>query len=140
MSINSIATQSTYSSGLQQKQQNMNNLFSALKAGDMAAAQKAYAASGLPVMAKGNTSPLGRLYQALRSEDLAAAQKAALDMQPKNGGNGTSAAAHASANTTSSKSTTAQKAAAALANANINAQQSSVFALMGIGNNVNTVA
>jgi len=140
MSINSIATQSTYSSGLQQKQQNMNNLFAALKAGDLASAQKAYAASGLPIMAKNNTSPLGRLYQALRSEDLAAAQKAALDMQPKNSGNRTATPTQSSANTALPKSTAAQKAAAALANANINAQQSSVFALMGIGNNVNTVA
>jgi hypothetical protein len=40
MSINHISTQSTYATGLQQKQQNMNNLFAALKAGDMASAQK----------------------------------------------------------------------------------------------------
>jgi len=140
MSINNIAAQSTYATGLQQKQQNMNNLFSALKAGDMASAQKAYAASGLPVMAKNNTSPLGRLYQALRSEDLAAAQKAALDMQPKNGAKGTSTAKTPSSSTSSKTTTAAQKAAAALASANITAQQSSVFALMGIGSNVNTVA
>jgi hypothetical protein len=140
MSINNIAAQSTYATGLQQKQQNMNNLFSALKAGDMASAQKAYAASGLPVMAKNNTSPLGRLYQALRSEDLAGAQKAAIDMQPKNNGKGTSIATTPSVSTASTKTTAAQKAAAALASANITAQQSSVFALMGIGSNVNTVA
>lgn len=141
MSINNIAAQSTYATGLQQKQQNMNNLFSALKAGDMASAQKAYAASGLPVMAKNNTSPLGRLYQALRSEDLAGAQKAALDMQPKNNGKGTLAATTRSSSASSIKTTSAaQKAAAALASANITAQQSSVFALMGIGSNVNTVA
>jgi hypothetical protein len=140
MSINNIAAQGSYATGLQQKQQNMNNLFSALKAGDMASAQKAYAASGLPVMAKNNTSPLGRLYQALRSEDLAEAQKAALDMQPKNNGKGTSTATAPSSSTASAKTTAAQKAAAALASANITAQQSSVFALMGIGSNVNTVA
>ena len=40
MSINTIG-QSTYANGLQQKQQNMNNMFAALKSGDMAAAQKA---------------------------------------------------------------------------------------------------
>jgi hypothetical protein len=140
MSINNISTQSTYATGLQQKQQNMNNLFSALKAGDMASAQKAYAASGLPVMAKNNTSPLGRLYQALRSEDLAAAQKAALDMQPKSNGKGTSTVTASTASTSSSKLTAAQKAAAALASANLTQQQSSVFALMGIGSHVNTVA
>ena len=92
-------------------------------------------------MAKNNTSPLGRLYQALRSEDLAGAQKAALDMQPKNNGKGTLAATTRSSSASSIKTTSAaQKAAAALASANITAQQSSVFALMGIGSNVNTVA
>ena len=40
MTVNTIG-QSTYASGLQQKQQNMNNMFAALKSGDMAAAQKA---------------------------------------------------------------------------------------------------
>ena len=59
----------------------MNNLFSALKAGDLAKAQKAYASSGLPPMGANNTSPLGRLYTALRNEDLKSAQQAALDMQ-----------------------------------------------------------
>jgi hypothetical protein len=139
MSINNITSQSTYALGLQQKQQTMNNLFSALKAGDLASAQKAYAASGLPAMAKNNASPLGRLYNALRSEDLVAAQKAALEMQPKNNGQGASAATPTNAGLVSTKNTTAaQKAAAALSNANFTAQQSSVFALMGIGNNVNT--
>jgi hypothetical protein len=141
MSINNISSQSTYATGLQQKQQNMNNLFSALKAGDLASAQKAYAASGLPAMAMGNTSPLGRLYHALRSEDLASAQKAALEMQPKHNGQGASTTAQTSGGAVSTKNVTAaQKAATALANANIAAQQSSVFALMGIGNNVNTSA
>jgi hypothetical protein len=140
MSINNIAAQGSYATGLQQKQQNMNNLFCALKAGDMASAQKAYAVSELPVMAKNNTSPLGRMYQALRSQDLAGAQKAALEMQPKNYGKGTSTASTPSVSNASTKTTAAQKAAAALASANITAQQSSVFALMGIGSNVNTVA
>ncbi len=139
MSINNISTPSTYAAGLQQKQQNMNNLFSALKAGDMTSAQKAYASSGLPVMPKTNTSPLGRLYQALRSEDLAAAQKAALDMQPKNSGKGTTQTSAATSKSATAL-TAAQKAATALANANISTQQSSVFALMGIGSNVNTSA
>lgn len=69
MTVNTIG-QSAYASGLQQKQQNMNNMFAAIKTGDMVAAQKAYASSGMPPMAANNTSPLGRLYQALRNEDL----------------------------------------------------------------------
>ena len=84
MTVNTIG-QSTYANGLQKKQQNMNNMFAALKSGDMASAQKAYASSGMPPMAANNTSPLGRLYQALRNEDLSGAQKAALDMQGKSG-------------------------------------------------------
>jgi hypothetical protein len=133
MTVNTIG-QSTYASGLQQKQQNMNNMFAALKSGDMAAAQKAYASSGMPPMAAANTSPLGRLYQALRHEDLAGAQKAALDMQGKNG---KSASTAANPNV-STPTTPAQKAAAALAQASLKAQQSSVLAILGRGTNVNT--
>jgi hypothetical protein len=136
MTVNTIG-QSTYASGLQQKQQNMNNMFAALKSGDMATAQKAYASSGMPPMATNNTSPLGRLYQALRHEDLAGAQKAALDMQGKNGKN-TSAAANSSSSSASTPTTPAQKAAAALAQASLKAQQSSVLAMLGQGTNINT--
>ena len=135
LTVNTIG-QSTYASGLQQKQQNMNNMFAALKSGDMAAAQKAYASSGMPPMAVNNTSPLGRLYQALRHEDLAGAQKAALDMQGKNG-----KVANAAVNPTSNNSssqTPAQKTAAALAQAGLKAQQSSILAMLGQGTNVNT--
>jgi len=133
MTVNTIG-QSTYASGLQQKQQNMNNMFAALKSGDMATAQKAYASSGMPPMAANNTSPLGRLYQALRHEDLAGAQKAALDMQGKNG-----KSANTVANPNVSTPTTpAQKATAALAQASLKAQQSSVLAMLGQGTNVNT--
>ena len=140
MAINTIATQGAYASGLQQKQQTMNKLFSALKAGDMVSAQKAYAASGLPPMAKNNTSPLGRLYQALMYEDLAASQKAALEMQPRKNGKASTTVVASAASTVPTKSTAAQKAAAALASASITAQQSSVFAMMGVGSRVNTVA
>ena len=136
MSINTIG-QSTYANGLQQKQQNMNNMFAALKSGDMASAQKAYASSGMPPMAANNTSPLGRLYQALRHEDLAGAQKAALDMQGKSGKNASSPA-NSTPNNASTPTTTAQKTAAALAQANLKAQQSSVLALLGRGTNINT--
>lgn len=136
MTVNTIG-QSTYASGLQQKQQNMNNMFAALKSGDMAAAQKAYASSGMPPMAANNTSPLGRLYQALRHEDLASAQKAALDMQGKNGKNANNPV-NPTSNSASQPTTLAQKAAAALTQASLKTQQSSVLAMLGRGTNVNT--
>jgi hypothetical protein len=135
MTVNTIG-QSTYANGLQQKQQNMNNMFAALKSGDMTVAQKAYASSGMPPMAANNTSPLGRLYQALRHEDLAGAQKAALDMQGKNG-KSTSTTANSNTSSVSTPTTPAQKAAA-LAQASLKAQQSSVLAMLGQGTNVNT--
>jgi hypothetical protein len=135
MAVNTIG-QSTYASGLQQKQQNMNNMFSALKSGDMVSAQKAYAASGLPPQATNNTSPLGRLYQALRHEDLAGAQKAALDMQGKSGKSASTPVNPTPSN--SNAQTPAQKTAAALAQASIKAQQSSILAMLGQGTNVNT--
>ena len=136
MTVNTIG-QSTYASGLQQKQQNMNNMFAALKSGDLSAAQKAYASSGMPPMAANNNSPLGRLYQALHHEDLAGAQKAALDMQGKNG-KSVNTAANSTAISASTPTTPAQKAAAALAQANLKAQQSSVLAMLGQGTHVNT--
>ena len=136
MTVNTIG-QSTYASGLQQKQQNMNNMFAALKSGDMATAQKAYASSGMPPMAANNTSPLGRLYQALRHEDLAGAQKAALDMQGKNGKSATPPVNQAPSSS-SSQTTPVQKTAAALAQASIKAQQSCILAMLGQGTNVNT--
>ena len=135
MTVNTIG-QSTYASGLQQKQQNMNNMFAALKSGDMATAQKAYASSGMPPMAANNTSPLGRLYQALRHEDLASAQKAALDMQGKSGKSASTPVNPTPSN--SNAQTPAQKTAAALAQASIKAQQSSILAMLGQGTNVNT--
>lgn len=136
MTVNTIG-QSTYASGLQQKQQNMNNMFAALKSGDMAAAQKAYASSGMPPMAANNTSPLGRLYNALRSEDLAGAQKAASEMQGKSGKKA-STSANAKPSSPSTPPTPAQKTAAALAQASLKTQQSSMLAMLGRGTNVNT--
>ena len=136
MTVNTIG-QSTYASGLQQKQQNMNNLFTALKSGDLATAQKAYASSGMPPMAANNSSPLGRLYKALRHEDLAGAQKAALDMQGKNGKNA-STAANAKPNAASTTANPVQKTAAALAQASLQTQQASVLAMLGRGTHINT--
>jgi len=140
MSISNISTQNTYAVALQQKQQNWNNLFSALKAGDLASAQKAYSASGLPPMAKGNTTALGKLYQALNSGDLAGAQKAALDLQPKNAGKEFSTSVTPSVNSAQIKKTTIQAKAEALVNASKAAQQSSLLDFMGLGSNVNTTA
>jgi hypothetical protein len=136
MAVNTIGP-NTYASGLQQKQQNMNNMFAALKSGDLATAQKAYAASGMPPMAANNTSPLGRLYQALRQDDLAGAQKAALDMQGKHGKNNNSPVS-AIVDKSNTAMTPAQKAAAALAQTSRDTQQSNVLALFGRGTNINT--
>ena len=136
MTVNTIR-QSTYANGLQQKQQNMNNMFAALKSGDLAAAQKAYASSGMPPMAVNNTSPLGRLYNALRGEDLAGAQKASLDMQGKSGQKA-SASANSKPSSDSTPLTPAQKTAAALAQASLKTQQSSILAMLGRGTNINT--
>ncbi len=136
MAITNISNVSSYSSNLLQKQQNMNNMFSALKSGDIASAQKCYASSGLPPMGANNSSPLGRLYQALRKEDLAGAQQAALDMQSKVSAKLTpqTATGDTTAPNTNNVSP-AQKAASMLANAKITAQQSSVFAMLGVGGN-----
>ena len=49
MSSINLNTSNVYSSVLQQKSQNVLNLFSALQDGDLKKAQKAYASSGLPV-------------------------------------------------------------------------------------------
>jgi hypothetical protein len=136
MAINNIG-QSAYANGLQQKQQNMSNMFAALKSGDMVSAQKAYASSGLPPMATNNSSPLGRLYQALRQENLGDAQKAALAMQGKNGKTSSTPAKTNPVNL-ASKASPAQKVAAELAQASIKAQQSSILDLLGRGTNINT--
>ena len=75
--------QNTYAGNLQQKQQKLSTLYSAIKSGDILSAQKAYVAAGFSTMPATNTSPLGRLYQALRNGDLPAAQEASLEMQGK---------------------------------------------------------
>ena len=138
MSIHNISTQGSYAANFQLKQQNWNKLFSALKAGDLATAQNAYAALGLPPIAKSNTSPMGRMYQALHSEDLVAAQKAALDMQPHNSSK--AMAPTAPTIKSSTPSSVQSNAAAALVSASQTAQQSSLLKFMGLGNHVNTAA
>ena len=140
MSSVNLNTSSVYSSALQQKTQGMNNLFSALKSGDMAKAQEAYASSGLPVMGSNNTSPLGRLYNALRSEDLKSAQQAALDMQGHKAGKDTSTTSTNSNSKTSAPSTDpkAQIKAAALELVKQSKAQNGLSTLLGLGNNINT--
>lgn len=139
MSAINLSTASVYSSALQQKSQNVNNMFSALKAGDLAKAQEAYASSGLPPMATNNTSPLGRLYNALCHDDLKSAQQAALDMQWSKAGKDTGST-NTSGGTKNTSPTTDPKAqikATALELVKQSKAQSSASALLGLGNNVN---
>jgi len=135
MAINSIG-QSNYAVGLQQKQQSINNLYAALKSGDIVAAQKAYAASGIPPLAANNNSPLGRLYNALKNEDLKLAQQAALDMQ----GHNRASFANTFSNVPNSSSSANSKVdlkVAALDFVKHSKQQSKLSSLLALGNNIN---
>jgi len=85
MSAINLTSTHVYSTALQQKSRGIQDIFSALDAGDLKSAQTAYAASGLPAMIAKNSSPLGRLFNALRNEDLKNAQQASLDMQGSKG-------------------------------------------------------
>ena len=137
MTVNSIG-QNTYTSGLQQKQQNMNNMFAALKSGDMTTAQKAYASSGMPAMAANNTSPLGRLYNALRNEDLESAQQAALDIQGHSKSKGTvTTTPNSSSKIASSTDPKSELKAAALELVKQSKSQTNLSSFFGLGNNVN---
>ena len=140
MSINNIAAQGAYASAFAQKQSNVKNLFSALKAGDLPKAQQAYAAAGLPVLSASNTSPLGRLYQALRADDLGAARQAGLAMQGKAqaGSIPVKATAAAAVLTPAQKAAAAKATARAAALSSATASASNVFALLDLGANVNT--
>ena len=138
MTISNITSQGTYASGLMQKQQSMNNMFTALKSGDIATAQKAYASTGLPQMAPNNTSLLGRLYQALTKADLPGAQQAAMDMQHKSGSKADFKSLTSPSTTSAENTASTQKAASILANASIAGQKSSVFAMLGGNSNPTT--
>jgi len=70
----SMASQATAVSGWQQRQQGMKDLFSQLKAGDLAGAQKAYASFAANSNIKSD-SPMGQLGNALKNGNLAAAEK-----------------------------------------------------------------
>ncbi len=135
MSSINLNTNYVYSSGLQQKAQNVLNLFSALQDGDLKKAQKAYASSGLPVMDAKNTNPLGRLYNSLRNEDLKGAQQAGLDMQGKYKNKKIS---NLSPQTTNISDPRATIKAAALEIVKNGASSSRLSTLLGIGKNINT--
>jgi hypothetical protein len=129
---------SAYSTALQQQTQGMNNLFSALKSGDIAKAQEAYAASGLPAMNASNTSPLGRLYNGLRNGDLKSAQQAALAMQGHKAGKDTSTTTSNSNSLLNNADPKAQLKAAAIELAKQSKAQNGLSTLLGLGNNINT--
>lgn len=71
-------------SGWQQRQQGVKDLFSALKAGDLTSAQKAF--SGIKSNSTDANSPMTKIGTALQAGDLAAAQQAAQAMQDNRGG------------------------------------------------------
>ncbi len=74
-----LAHESSSVGNWQQRQQNFKSLNSALQAGDLAAAQQAFAAitTNNPSAATGGTGPLAQIGQALQAGDLATAQQAA---------------------------------------------------------------
>jgi hypothetical protein len=135
MSSINLNTSNVYSSGLQQKSQNVLNLFFALRDGDLKKAQEAYSSSGLPIMDAKNTNPLGRLYNSLRNEDLKGAQQAGLDMQGKNKNKKVS---DPTPQTTNISDTKSKIRAAALEIVKNGASKSSLSTLLGKGKNIDT--
>ncbi len=79
------AGQSASAAGWQQKQQSFKALTSALKSGDLAAAQQAFSSISNGSGSSGN-GPLAQIGQALQNGDLAGAQKAEADLKTKRGG------------------------------------------------------
>ncbi len=80
------AAQSASIADWQQRQQSVKDMFSALKSGDLGAAQQAYSKiSGGTNVANGN-SLMGQIGQALQNGDLSGAQKAAQTLQASRGG------------------------------------------------------
>lgn len=93
-------------SGWQQRQQGMKGLLSSLKAGDLAAAQQAFASLQSNNTSNGN-SALTKIGDALQAGDLAGAQQAAQAMHTARGGHH-----HAHDATQASGSSTASSSAA----------------------------
>ena len=90
----SMTSQATAVSGWQQRQQGMKDLLSKLNAGDLAGAQKAYAAFAANNNIKSD-SPMGQLGNALKNGNLAAAEKIAQSLQQNRATNPASAQANA---------------------------------------------
>ena len=80
--------------GWQQRQQGMKDLFSKLNAGDLAGAQKAYAAFAANNNIKSD-SPMGQIGDALKNGNLAAAEKIAQSLQKNKATSPVSAQANA---------------------------------------------
>ena len=78
--------QSVATANWQQRQQGFKNLMSAVQSGDLASAQKAFAAIGGPQGGAQSNSPLAQIGQALQSGDIAGAQKAAQQLQAQRAG------------------------------------------------------
>lgn len=81
-----IAAQSSSVSNLQQRQQSVSNLFSALQSGNLSAAQSAFAGLSSKSGSINSNSPLGQIGQALQNGDLTGAQKAAQALQNSRAG------------------------------------------------------
>jgi hypothetical protein len=75
-----MASQVSAVSGWQQRQQGVKELFSQLNAGNLAGAQKAYAAFAASNPIKSD-SPMGQLGEALKNGNLAGAEKIAESLQ-----------------------------------------------------------
>ncbi len=91
------ATQASAVSGWQQRQQGAKDLFSALSAGNLAGAQKAYAAFAANHNVKSD-SPMGQIGQSLQNGDLAGAEKIAQSLQTNRSTSPVSAQANAQNN------------------------------------------
>ncbi len=76
------AMQSASVASWQQRQQGVKDMFAAVQAGDLGAAQKAFSALGsVP-----SSSPLAKIGQALASGDIAGAQQATQQLQASRAG------------------------------------------------------
>jgi hypothetical protein len=89
-----MASPASAVSGWQQRQQGMKDLFSTLNAGNLAGAQKAYAAFAANNNIKSD-SPMGQLGDALKNGNLAAAEKIAQSLQKNRATSPASAQANA---------------------------------------------
>jgi len=134
MSSVNLKTANASLTTMQQRNQNANNLFKALEAGDLAMAKAAYPRSGLPAMGTKNTSALGRLFNALQKDDLKTAQKAGLELRGKKAATDNVSTA---TKTTVAQDSKAKLRAQALEMVHNSQTKSSVPTLFGLGNNVN---